>query len=143
MTHREKIEMAMGYAFANRPKVGGFPFLAECLRLAGVKKNIWTLPAGQSIYIMDDGSWLINQGVPVQTGLLEVSTFNQESLIEAIRADQAGGSTFPEFLAAAWRAGVVAYDVSFDERTVTYRGAYGEVYTENYPFVEITELKFN
>lgn len=35
MTQKEKLQMAMDYATANRPKVGGFPFLAECLRKAG------------------------------------------------------------------------------------------------------------
>jgi uncharacterized protein YbcV (DUF1398 family) len=28
-----------------RPKVGGFPYLAETLRRAGVTRNLWYLPA--------------------------------------------------------------------------------------------------
>lgn len=55
-TSTQKLQTAMQYAFANRPKVGGFPFLAECLRQAGVKKNIWALPGAQSIYVMKDAT---------------------------------------------------------------------------------------
>jgi uncharacterized protein YbcV (DUF1398 family) len=50
--------------------------------------------------------------------------------------DQAGKSTFPEFLAASSLAGVVRYDVDFAARTVTYCGCNGEEYIEAYPFVE-------
>jgi uncharacterized protein YbcV (DUF1398 family) len=54
-----------------------------------------------------------------------------------LRTDQAGESTFPEFLAASWRAGVVRYDVDFEARTVAYYGCNGEEYVEAYPIVEI------
>jgi uncharacterized protein YbcV (DUF1398 family) len=63
--------------------------------------------------------------------------FNREALIVALRTDQAGHSTFLEFLAASWRAGVVRYDVDFAARTVTYYGANAEEYIEDYPIVEI------
>jgi uncharacterized protein YbcV (DUF1398 family) len=71
------------------------------------------------------------------SGNVDVPAFNRESLIRALRTDQAGESTFPEFLAASWRAGVVRYDVDFAARTVTYYGCNGEEYTEAYPAVEI------
>jgi uncharacterized protein YbcV (DUF1398 family) len=51
--------------------------------------------------------------------------------------DQAGNSTFPEFLGASWRAGVVRYDVDFAARTVTYYGCSGEEYLEAYPAVDL------
>ena len=51
--------------------------------------------------------------------------FDREALIAALRTDQAGKSTFPEFLAASWRAGVVRYDVDFAAREVAYYGANG------------------
>jgi uncharacterized protein YbcV (DUF1398 family) len=41
-------------------------------------------------------------------------------LVRALREDQAGHTTFPQFLEAAWRAGVVRYDVDFEARTVSY-----------------------
>jgi hypothetical protein len=63
--------------------------------------------------------------------------FNREALIAASRVDQAGESTFPEFL-ASWRAGVVRYEVDFAVRTVAYFGCNGEEYVEAYPAVEIS-----
>ena len=51
--------------------------------------------------------------------------------------DQAGESTFPQFLAAAWQAGVVSYEVDLAARTVAYYGVNGEKYVEAYPAVEV------
>ena len=48
-----------------------------------------------------------------------------------------GESTFPEFLMAAWHAGVVRYDVNFTARTVAYYGCNGEEYVETFPAVEL------
>jgi uncharacterized protein YbcV (DUF1398 family) len=132
----EKLQAAMKRAMAIRPKVGGFPYLAECLRQAGVQYNQWFLPAGESIFIMDDGV-VVNQGTPLLTGMADVPAFNQNALITALRTDQKGESTFPEFLQATWKAGVVRYDVDFSKRTVTYYGAKGESYEESYPAVKI------
>jgi len=50
---------------------------------------------------------------------------------------QAGESTFPEFLTASWRAGVVSYDVDFAARTVAYYGCNEEQYVESYPAVDV------
>jgi uncharacterized protein YbcV (DUF1398 family) len=55
----------------------------------------------------------------------------------AIRTDQQGQSTFPEFLQAIWNAGVIGYDVDFLARNVNYYGVNGESYLEEYPEVEI------
>lgn len=127
---------AQKYAMSIRPQVGGFPVLAEVLRRAGAKMNRWHLPSCQSIYFMNDGN-VVQQSTPLVTGTYEVPQFNREALIAAIRADQEGKSTFPEFLQATWNAGVVSYDADFINRVVTYYGVNGESYAENYPMVEI------
>ena len=132
----EKLQAAQKQAMAIRPKVGGFPYLAETLRRAGVMRNIWSLPACQSIFLTNDGP-VVMQGEPLVSGMADIPAFDREGLIKALRTDQAGESTFPEFLAASWRAGVVRYDVDFEARTVTYYGCNGEEYTEAYPAVEI------
>lgn len=142
MHSKEKLQKAMEYGMANRPKVGGFPFFAECLRKAGVKHNIWSLPAVTSMYLMDDGEYIINQGTPLIMGMTEVPKFDEEAVIKAIRADQAGESTFPEFLQAVWNAGAWGYDVDFNKRAVAYMGAKGEMYIEEYPAVEVTGFTF-
>lgn len=135
---QEKLQKAMEYAMANRPAVGGFPFLAECLRQAGVKHNIWSLPAVTSMYLMDDGEYIINQGAPLAMGMMDVPKFDQEAIIKAIRIDQSGEGAFPEFLNAIWKAGVWGYDVNFNSREVAYMGTRGEMYIESYDPVEVS-----
>jgi len=132
----ENLEAAQRRAMAGRPKIGGFPHLAETLRRAGVTRNVWTLPAAQSLYVTKDGS-VVTQGTPLASGTVDVPPFNREALIAALRTDQAGKSTFPEFLAASWRAGVVRYDVDYSARTVSYYGSNDEEYVERYPTVDV------
>lgn len=126
----------MARAFAGRPKVGGFPYLAETLRQAGVTRNLWYLPSCQSLYLTNSGPVMMS-GTPLASGTVDVPPFDKGALIKALRTDQAGNSTFPEFLDASWRAGVVRYDVDFTARTVTYFGANDEQYVEEYPAVEV------
>jgi uncharacterized protein YbcV (DUF1398 family) len=132
----DNLEAALKRAMVIRPRIGGFPVLAETLRRAGVTKNTWSLPACQSLYLTGAGP-VVTQGAPLVSGMFDVPAFDLEALIHALRVDQAGESAFPEFLAASWRAGVVRYDVDFVARTVSYYGCNGEEYVEAYPAVEI------
>jgi uncharacterized protein YbcV (DUF1398 family) len=132
----ETLQTAQRKAMAARPKIGGFPYLAEALRLAGVTRNIWTLPACQSLYFID-GEAVITQGTPLVSGTVDVPVFDREALIRALRTDQAGESSFPEFLTASWEAGVVSYDVDFIAHRVAYYGSKGEQYVEDYPAVKV------
>lgn len=132
----ETLQSAQKRAMAGRPKVGGFPYLAETLRRAGVKRNLWCLPSCQSTYLTNEGP-VVTQGAPLISGTADIPAFDREALIKALRTDQAGESTFPEFLLASWRAGVVRYDVDFDARTVTYYGCNDEEYVEAYPAAHI------
>ena len=132
----ENLQAALQRAMTGRPKVGGFPYLAETLRQAGVQRNLWSLPSAQSLYITVDGP-VVMQGTPLLTGAADVPRFDREALIRALRVDQAGKSTFPGFLEGAWNAGVVRYDVDFAARTVTYIGCNGDEYVEEYPVVAL------
>jgi uncharacterized protein YbcV (DUF1398 family) len=132
----ENLQTAQHRAMVDRPKVGGFPYLAETLRRAGVLHNFWFLPACQSIYLTADGP-VVSLATPLISGTDDVPTFNREALIATLGTDQAGNSTFPEFLAASWRAGVVRYDVDFKAHRVEYYGCNSEEYIEDYPAVEI------
>jgi uncharacterized protein YbcV (DUF1398 family) len=127
---------AMNVAKAGRPQVGGFPYLAEVLRKAGVTRNVWSLPSCQSLYLTQEGP-VVMQGAPLVNGAVDVPAFDEEALIKALRVDQAGESTFREFLDATWRAGVVRYDVDLEARTVAYQGCDGEEYIESYPAVSV------
>ena len=130
------IQNAQRRAAEIRPKVGGFPVLAEVLRQAGIHRNEWTLPAGQTVYVTDAGA-VVEPATPVISAISEVPTFDRDAVIDALRTDQAGHSTFPEFLTAIWSAGVTRYFVDLDRRTVTYRGIDDSTYVETYPAVEI------
>jgi uncharacterized protein YbcV (DUF1398 family) len=133
----EKLIETQKYAMSIRPKVGGFPVIAEVFRQAGIIMNRWSLPSCQSMYVMEDGC-VVEQGTPLVTGIHEIPKFDPDALISALRTDQAGHSTFPEFLQAAWAAGVVGYDVDFIGRKVMYYSATGERYVEAYPEVLVT-----
>ena len=125
---------AQEFAMSKRPKVGGFPYLAEVLRQAGVTRNLWSLPSCQSVYLTAEGA-VVSQGTPLISGNADIPKFDREALIRALRIDQAGQSTFPEFLKASWEAGVVSYVVDFEKRKVSYFGVLGESYVEEYPEV--------
>jgi uncharacterized protein YbcV (DUF1398 family) len=132
----ENLKSAQQRAMAGRPKVGGFPYLAETLRRAGVTRNLWSLPACQCLYLTEEGPVMM-QGTPLITGMADVPPFDRNALITALRTDQTGESTFPEFLMAAWKAGVVGYDVDLVARIVTYDGSGGESYVESYPAAKL------
>ena len=134
----ENLQIAWKRAMDIRPKVGGFPYLAEIFKQAGVKKNLWILPSLQSIYITDFGP-VVNQGTPLVNGLTDIPSFDNEAVIKAIRTDQTGESTFPEFLASIWKAGVIRYEVDFLMRKVTYFGYNEENYVEGYPEVRLSK----
>lgn len=132
----DKLIKAQKQAMAICPAIGGFPVLAEILRQSGVKNNRWILPSCQSIYQIDDTS-VVQQGIPLINGMQEIPQFNRSKLIDAIKADQQGLTTFSEFLQAAWDAGIISYDVDFIARTVSYYGINGESHIEEYPAIEV------
>lgn len=132
----DNLNAAMQRAAAIWPKAGGFPYLAESLRQAGVTRNIWSLPACQSLFLTAQGPVMM-QGAPLASGTVDVPQFDREALIRALRVDQAGESTFAEFLEATWQAGIVRYEVDLSARTVAYQGPCGQEYRETYPSVEL------
>jgi uncharacterized protein YbcV (DUF1398 family) len=132
----DNLTEAMKRAEAIRPRMGGFPYLAEVLRQAGVTRNVWSLPSCQSLFLTEYGP-VVMQGSPLTAGAVDVPAFDESALIKALRIDQAGDSTFLEFLDASWRAGVTRYDVDLAARTVAYQGCKGEEYVEAYPEVNM------
>jgi uncharacterized protein YbcV (DUF1398 family) len=132
----ETLQKAQERAAAGRPKIGGFPYLAETMRRAGVTRNVWVLPACQSLYLTNEGP-VVTQGQPLLSGTADIPFFDREGLIRALRTDQAGESSFPEFLAVCWKAGVVRYEVDLVARSVAYYGCNDEKYVESYPEVKV------
>ena len=64
----ENLDAAQKRAMAIRPKVGGFPYLAEALWRAGVTRNIWSLPSCQSLFLTTKGP-VVTQGAPAGLGV--------------------------------------------------------------------------
>ena len=87
----ENLQAAQQRAMAVRPKVGGFPYLAETLRLAGVTRNLWFLPACESVYLTELGP-VVTQGSPLVSGMADIPKFDREALIKALRTDQRASS---------------------------------------------------
>jgi uncharacterized protein YbcV (DUF1398 family) len=67
----DNLTEAMKAAEAIRPRVGGFPYLAEVLRKAGVTRNVWSLPSAQSLFLTQEGP-VVMQGEPLVTGAVDV-----------------------------------------------------------------------
>ncbi|MEV5781746.1 DUF1398 family protein [Streptomyces sp. NPDC052287] len=135
-TATDRLRAALDRAAAIRPKEGGFPYLAEALRQAGVTRCRMAVPSNTMLYLTDAGPVAV-QSEPLVAGMVDVTPFDRRALLTALRVDQAGDSTFPEFVQGCWEAGVVRYDVDLDARQCVYYGADGDSYTETYPAVEI------
>ncbi|WP_042435943.1 DUF1398 family protein [Streptacidiphilus anmyonensis] len=131
-----RLQAALERGAAVRPKVGGFPYLAESLRQAGVTHCRMAVPAGAFLYLTRHGNVVV-QGEPLVTGFAAAPRFDEAALVAALRTDQAGESTFPEFVRGCWDAGIVWYEVDTTARTCTYHGADGDSYTEDYPPVTL------
>lgn len=134
---------ALARAQAAPPAEGGFPRLAEILRQAGVRGYVVDVPSGSSVYLLDAGD-VHRPGHPPAPGSEAgepqvLPRFDRDALIAALRANQEGRSTYPEFLRASLHAGVLRYEVDTAARTCTYQGARGERYVESYPAVEVPE----
>jgi len=136
MTLVDTITTAQRRGAALRPPIGGFPYLAESLRLAGVTHIEVTVPAWTTVLTTAQGS-VIQQGSPMVDGTVEVPPFDRDAFLSALRDDQEGRATFPEWMEATWRAGVTWYTVDLAARTCTYRSPAGDTYVEDYAAVEL------
>lgn len=78
----EIIEQAIQKGINHRPQIGGFPYLAEALREAGVTINEWILPCCQSLYQTNSGAVIFPHPSLITTAT-DIPTFNQDLLIQA------------------------------------------------------------
>jgi len=130
----QNLQQALKEGAEIRPAVGGFPYLAATLHAAGVRRNLWYLPAMESVYLTDLGPVVV-QGEPLLSGPAAIAPFDRDAVAAAILTDLAGESTFPEFIASIWAAGVWHYEVDLDARTCTYVGHDGSRHLESYDSV--------
>lgn len=134
------LQAAQERAAAVRPQVNGFPYVAEVMRQAGVSAYHHSIPSGTTLFVTEAGP-VVLQADPVVHGMADVASWDRDAVIAAIRTDQAGNSSYPQFTQSCWEAGVVHYDVDLAGRTCTYSGVAGEQYVESYPHVEVAEVR--
>lgn len=91
------------------------------------------------IYITDEGD-LLQPGTFLRTAKTVIPAYDEDAVIEAIRVDQRGESTFPDFVEASFRAGVIRFEVDTAARTCIYFGAHAETYLEKYPAVHLAPV---
>ena len=132
----ETITAAQARGTATRPEVGGFPYLAESLRLAGVTRIDVNVPSWTTVLTTAEGS-VVQQGTPMTDAPTEVPPFDLDAFVTHLRAEQEGRISYPEWMDATWRSGVVWYEVDLAARTCTYRSPAGESYVEHYASVDL------
>ena len=132
----DTVTAATAFGAAVRPKVGGFPYLAEAMRQAGITRNYFDVPSMSMVFVTAKGA-VLRPGALLHTDPVVVPPFDKAALIAALRADQRGETTFPQFVEASFSAGIIRYEVDTTERTCTYYGCFGETYVEQYDAVEL------
>lgn len=125
---RKRAERFQGEAFAANLAFVDVP------RQARVRTNAFDVACGSALY-RTDADAVVQYGTRLRTGTAAVAPFGPDALVEAIRADQAGETTFPEFFESIGNAGVVRYDVDPEAPTCTYQGANRGSNVERYPAV--------
>jgi uncharacterized protein YbcV (DUF1398 family) len=135
----EHIDSARALALRIRPAVGGFPYLAEVLRRASVQRYVFDVPSASVVYSTADGD-VLYPGALIRHEPTIIPPFDEQALISALRRDQEGHSTFPEFVEASLLAGVVRYEVDTAARTCSYFGIRGETYVEQYAAVDLEAI---
>ncbi|WP_133056409.1 hypothetical protein [Mycobacterium decipiens] len=78
----DNLEAARNRAASIRPKVGGFAYLAETLRRAGVTGYQHVVPAATGLYLTDAGP-VVTQASPIVDGIAEVAPWNRDAVIAA------------------------------------------------------------
>jgi uncharacterized protein YbcV (DUF1398 family) len=136
-TTQGRVLAAQALAGRIRPRIGGFPYLAEALRQAGVTRYHFDVASMTGVFVTDTGCVLQPGPALATTELIDINYFNEAALIAALRTDQAGQSTFPEFARATFDAGVFRYEVDLLERTCTYHAPDGAHYLEQYIAVDL------
>jgi hypothetical protein len=121
---------------AIRPKVGGFPYLAETLRLAGVTRK--PLVSARVPELIVDRVWAGSDGwSPLGVRYRGCAGFQSRRADCGASDRRAGTARSPSFWPHCGTPGSFAYDVDFAARTVGYFGCNGEEYIEPYPAVDL------
>jgi uncharacterized protein YbcV (DUF1398 family) len=108
-----------------------YPELVRKLMEVGIRSYTVDTATGTILYRMDNGEHVIHHG-EAQRNI--APTFSESGTIEAIRSNQQGKSTYPEFMDAMATAGIYFYEATLngENKRVTYIGKDG-AYEERIP----------
>jgi uncharacterized protein YbcV (DUF1398 family) len=112
-------------------KAKSYPELAKGFLELGMLSYTVEVSSGICLYRFSEGKQVIHRS---GAALRKVSVdFSGQATINAIRNNQQGRSTYPQFMDEIASAGVLFYEATLTgERRVTYIGRYGD-YTEKIP----------
>lgn len=108
-----------------------FPEVVLALQKAGIESYVANLLVPNKIYFAKNESF--ETAVKVTFPLKVGPTFNQDLVIEALRAIQSQKISYQAFLQRIMDAGTIAYFVFINGKKAIYIGRNGEQYIENFP----------
>ncbi len=125
MEHSEKIKAC--YQAAKN-----YPDLVKRLGEIGVESYTVDTASGTILYRFNQGQTVLHPGNIAARTIAE--NFNEQKTIEAIRSNQQGKTTYPEFMTGIAEAGVRFYEATLNgsNKRVTYIGI-GGFYEEKIP----------
>lgn len=108
-----------------------YPELIQKLMTIGIRSYTVDTATGTILYRMDGGEHVLHHG-EAQRSINP--TYSESATIEAIRSNQQGNSTYPQFMDAIAEAGIYFYEATLngEHKRVTYIGKAG-AYEERIP----------
>jgi uncharacterized protein YbcV (DUF1398 family) len=110
-----------------------YPQFVGLLSEAGVRTYHVDVPSHTVVYRNGEEAHTEHGQPVVPEDARTPALFDESGVKAAIAGNQQGKGDYLTFLRQIWASGVVGYDVDLGARTVTYRGAAGEVYVEAIP----------
>jgi len=111
-----------------------FPKVIECLTEIGIERYYTDLIKMEKTYYSCDNESYV-ESMLMEPPLKVADKFDENKLIESIRASQRGEINYHTFLKNIAVAGVASYMVYIAGKQVSYAGRHGEVYVEKFPLI--------
>lgn len=109
-----------------------FPEVVERLDKAGIESYVANMLVPNKIYYAKNEAYEVP--FSIKAGLEIAEIFNQDKIVQALRAIQGKKIGYQEFLKGIMDAGVIYYHVFIQGRKAIYFGRNGEQYIEQFPF---------
>lgn len=110
-----------------------YPQFVRLLSEAGVRTYHVDVPSHTIVYRNGEETHTEHGSPVVPEDARTPAPFDESGIKAAIAGNQQGKGDYLTFLRQIWASGVTGYEVDLGERTVSYRGAAGESYTEAIP----------